>query len=1320
MANLRIQSVLGQAADNRFTAPARSTGLKEQTPLEFDDDVGYFSSIDANILQNGVVVGGINTLMDSGVWNTYAYDPAYNILDDIQNNPDWGKLAQDAIDDQEHPDSAPVLQAVAEARNAEHARMLFDRIQEAKRQRHIAEANGIGPIIMGTLGGIGVDVAAVIGISMLTGGTGLAALGAGTGARGGAARAAGALKGAALGAAEGGGERAIHQITNPLVTNDDIWLAAGLGAGLVGAMGAAAPHRLMGIKRAGYADDDVVRVVNGGDDLVDQMRGKNIDDPKRPVGDNKGGSVSAAAADDANVRIVEPGRGSASLLAQHLTPHGFAINLLRNPKRVIMDFSARGVKQWNESGLAGNRMAYSNFWSKLMDFSTANADEIGGGAARDISAARLRTLDNVERAAREKSSHRIYAVMAKEIFDLGWMARTAKNAELSFGKGPKRGITHEEFEAMSDEFAIMRGDAKGGEFNVNKVFSEDIISKTTPEQRTQMIKHIEKNANEDDAFYKAIGEELKAMDLIDPDMVLDGYRPQRWNSERIIDNPDRFRKFIIDVIRKRPEQKWLEGRNYDGLADEGDAAIDAAKVEPVERKTWDELSQDKELAREIIEDWSRFMDNALTEKRGGLVKTLEKELATARASSYEELLARKRKETETTRASMETWSTKLEQAKKMGGNDPLVADEIDRLATNLGKAEVKFNKAMEVFKRVKKAQDNVNELDALLGKYGKRADQRAVKGAQKKLAKAEGRVEDSMSLKQLDAMVDDIAEALQDGKDPYGLPNKEFTAGSARFKQRSLFLGDLRSSEEARHFLLTNSAQSRSAYVSSVSTNASLYKAFGVTPEYLKSQGLEIGQYLRRELVAGFREDLSKPLDNDTLKQVRLDQKRQLDMFEKVMNEYTHHDIVLQRLQHAAFSDTVGIANSLVATMSLGNIFFSLWGDLATVLMAGAQMGTGFGYAWRGLRVQKHIDEMAEVGEDALAIQAQGLSVVDSSHFRTITGLDIDELGPPGSLLTKISRKAKSLAVAEGWMNGMHPWNKWVRGGFGLDIMRQFDIDFADMAKIPDYKRTFYARHGITASDAKAISTMLNKHHKKLVDGKLRIPDSKAWQKSERGRKLLQKYQSAMQGAGDEALIDPGLSDRPFLRATPFGRMVMQFQAFMQTVGERVIAPMVQEAQIHPTSVRPYMSAALGLALGTASDGARAHIRGDGEEWRNKWDSGAGIRDLIYAGLLRSPFMPGSSATASETAMMGFGRQGNDIVENIAGVRPFGESATRFRERNAFMSLLGPTVGKAEDIFGMSQDFADGEFQRARDKAERMTPLWNVWQIQTITRLMKD
>ena len=181
----------------------------------------------------------------------------------------------------------------------------------------------------------------------------------------------------------------------------------------------------------------------------------------------------------------------------------------------------------------------------------------------------------------------------------------------------------------------------------------------------------------------------------------------------------------------------------------------------------------------------------------------------------------------------------------------------------------------------------------------------------------------------------------------------------------------------------------------------------------------------------------------------------------------------------------------------------------------------------------------------------------------------------------------------------------------------------------------------------------------------------------------------------------------------------MQFQTFMQTMGERVIAPMVQEMQIHPTSVRPYMGAGLGIALGVLSDGARMHIRGEGDEWNRRWSDGEGMRDILYAGMLRSPWMPGSSAMISEMAMTAIGRPVNDGLESIGLPRVLGEAQVKFHERNAFKSLLGPGVGQLQSVGEIGQKIIGGEYEKAWDQSARRIPLYNVWYIQALTRMME-
>jgi hypothetical protein len=209
-----------------------------------------------------------------------------------------------------------------------------------------------------------------------------------------------------------------------------------------------------------------------------------------------------------------------------------------------------------------------------------------------------------------------------------------------------------------------------------------------------------------------------------------------------------------------------------------------------------------------------------------------------------------------------------------------------------------------------------------------------------------------------------------------------------------------------------------------------------------------------------------------------------------------------------------------------------------------------------------------------------------------------------------------------------------------------------------------------------------------------------------------------MDAAGKEAMIEPGIADRSFLRSFAGGRLLMQFQSFMFTAGERFIAPMIQEMQIHPTSIRPYFAALAGVFLGVMTDGLKETARGEGEAWLDRWESAEGWKENLWGGILRSPMMAGPSSMLTDVAMSTMGRVANDRIQDVSGVRPLMESSSRFREQQGAFALAGPVIGTALGTLpAITRRYLDGDIGGATDMLSRRIPILNLFYLQMLARL---
>lgn len=1262
------------------------TGLREFEPDDFDidSDVTVFDSFAAAVQDNGIITGGVRALSD---WEPVGQpDPNYDIQTHLESSPELLKSIQPFLDNPEDDAAGSFLSLLADSQNAKQTELIIHQLNEAQERIRRARANGMLPEIAGMIGGIGIDVMSTIAILAGTSGLGAPAVGTGAviaGRSAAAARAIAAGRLGALGALEAGGERAVQSLTNPLISNVDIVEAAGYGTVTAGLLGFAFPTLFGNVRRLA---EDITHPVPMSDELIDEARRVSGRAGPRAAG-------AAASPDDVSTpaRGVLGGPAAASVLARRVIPRSLQENALRNPKRVITEIGALGHSEFIEQGLQGGRKFY-DVMSRMVRVSTVNAEEMGGEVARKAAAQDIRNEFRAKRVLREIEAGNEYRDVVKRLYGVGAVGRYLRNNQIR--QINKHFLSQDQYEAMADELSIARAQ---GHDDID-VIPEEIRRTLTAEQENTLRNSLEATASREDAFYQEFGQREVELGLIDEDELIPGYRPQRWNKEEIELDAVGFRNFLMETFRRRPKEEWVR-ENYR-------TTNDAGEVEDLLRadETWDDfVKREPELAEEIRDDWEGGVLNDLREQAADAVAERERVLKAVRGSQLTQ--------------STQRMINRIDRANNLFAKlEKRLANETDpevrgALAVRMGKVETRIADEQRKLAELRRAADNADTLDRALAKFGTRATRQELRKAQQKVLSASRKEARTAARKVASEEAEEIRRRILDGESPYQFIDEQFIQTSGRFQRRSINLGRNRFTPEARRFLLTNSHDARAAFDQSVSPQLALRDVFGGVE---RNEGEDLINAVRRQALEGYDLDLEKLPEGKARARKIAERRRAGRLFDKIFEEFTNADIA--RNQGLA-SDAVSVLNTATAAMALGAVSLAQMGDIAVQVMAGGRLGTGFRFMWRR-RVNKHVKEiMADEGE--IAVLLAGQSVLDASRFRAIADLDRTSFDIPGSRFRTVARVTNEVALIEGWANLMHVWNRAVRGGFGLDFARQIDKDFAKYARLPEHLKGFYAKVGISRQDAADMADLMGRHHKTFVNGHLRVPDSAAWA-AERPD-LLAKYKRALQAAGDEAMLDPQVADRPFLRSHPVGRAILQFQSFMFTAGERFMAPLIQEMRVHPTSVRPYFAALLGVHMGALTDGLKEAARGSGDEWLERWGDDEGFRDNLWGALLRSPMMVGPSGTLTDVALANFGRVANDRFEDLAGIRPLRQEATRFRESQGAMALAGPTFGM---MFGtipaMSRNFVEGDMDDFLNMLSRRIPVSNVFYLQALSQLAQE
>ncbi len=1232
-----------------------------------EGDVGVFESIGQAATDTGLVTGGIKLLLDDSP--PIHVDPNFDLGQTLERRNDLRTLIQPHLNNPDSELSKSLFTELADTRSEEELEFALARVQAAEEDLRVAQANGLIPELGGMALGIGVDVAAVAAILALGPGGAAAGGGAATlnvGARSAnIARLVAAGRIAGLGAAEGASERFVQGLTNPLVTRGDIFEAAGYGAGFGGLLGLVSPTFIGGVVR------------DAGGDTVERAAAASGREPE---------SVGAAAS---------PGHRETAVPAEGASPFSLGTGTLaqmffRNPKRILTDIGVAGRKEFEAEGRVGARQFY-NVMSRVFNVSTVHTSEVGGRVARDVTVQDLTNAFKANRISREIDVEREYREALKDVFGVeGFVGRALHNVT----PGNAKKLSQQQYEAMADEVGIALG--AGRSLDEINVIPPELEAQLTPDARAKLMDHLEKTGRNDNRFYENWGKMQVELGMIPEEDLISGYRPQRWSPDAIEDDPIGFELFLADVFADTPDEDWVR-RTFAELDDEGKPT---GKNAMRDDESWaDFAKREPDLASEALAEWSAGIKRVAEDKAFEARAAKERELARFGEESVEAIETRMEEALAPLLERREFLREGAPAAAKTTGQKIVISEKLARTERRIKELEDKLS----VVRALKKTEDGALEAARRFGNAATKRKgtklSKSMKAAIRREAAATARATAFDEIRR-------IRELLVEGKNPVGLiPEDLLTTGSPRLKQRNINLGRWRHDSRARRFLKTNATDARTAFEVQVGTIAAIKRVFGNDAN---------ADTVREMAIEGFLEDATK---FGGRKDVAKQRKRAESLATGMLKELTGSHIMTGKLGRQ-IETSANLASSVVSAVMLGGQALSQIADVALITMAGGKLGTGFRHFFTGRSAKKALRDLVEAGETETALIIQGLDVFDAGRFSKLADIDEDGLNVAGGLLGTAARYANNLAVFEGYVNLATFWNNAIRRVFGSDFVRQIDEDFANYAELPRSVKTFYAKIGIDESTAGEIARMMDQHHIRTANGLLRVPDSRVW--SEKAPDLLLKWRLAIQRAGDEAMPSPGAGDRPFLRHYPGGRLVLQFTAFVFTAGERFLAPLIQSMRLHPEAARPFIAAFLGLTLGVLADGLKAGVRGESEAWLDRWDDPRGVRDLLWAGLLRSPMMVGNSATLTEVALNQIGRPINDRVESVTGLRPMMEAPTRFKEQQGAFALFGPAAGLAAGtIPSMTRKFVDGDLEGFRDMAARRLPVLNVFYLQLLNQIME-
>lgn len=1335
--NVDVTNVVAQAT-TQMGQEGNVQPLIQDAPdivAEHGDETSFWKAAGEEFSHMGFVTGAYNLAMQDQFGR---YDENFSLADMFDRDQEaWGYV-KPFYDNMERPESKALAERLRYARNEDHARYLIDQHKQRMEGLRHVQAHPMGAVL-GMFGSVGLDILATGGLNMASGGHLARLLGttAMTTVKGGFRGAAGsAARVGAAGAGYGAADQMLHLPTDSLATEDDVWMAA-LWGGVIGAGTGAIIQPLLrkllrspeNFERHGTPDG------MDADEIMDEyIRNRTTGAMASPVDE---------IVERERIRQqqeVTMAKGGHTVIVGHLPGAKTGMRWWRNAKNVISDMGARGAKE-ADAGWQGNKR-YFDFMSRIYKFTRNNASEVQGRQARmDTFQDHINILRN-ERAAFNLQVQNKYNDMLEDVEGTARMSvdkilanTSAARAAMSKIGYDTKTISKAEFEAMADEWASVRrhneyierkmdaaaGNDLLGDSDVvvrqDQVVPEHIWERLSPEQRTKLLKHIDEMSKEADGYWAAREREAIESGLMKPDEAIDYYRTQVPNRDAISADIAGYRNLLRKVFAAEPDMDWVAAGGYKRIIkNEAGDEVEEALVEAGD--TWEDIiKKDPEAAAEIAKDFDLAMKRVLEDK------------AYEAANEAEELLKIHQKWDGVD--FREKFDARIAAAEKRIVN---AREKLDSKYTYKGKDWIEFRNAQlkiigNAESEIKAMRDrtatldqallNAEEMTAFTMKYGNKKQKKALQRRVKDVKRASAKNNDALLKKTMDEQIDDVIKSILSETSPARAIDK-LQSGNSRLKKRMINLGHHVVSNDARRFYVRDSEGLRDVYTETLGAQVSLRRAWEplFEREGLKLTDIEDGK-LRETFTEmatrGYDQDLlraQKAGDTKAIKRIQKDKQLALENLKGAIEEIEKTDRLHNIASDEWLTHRAMEFQHLTAMGGLGTMLFSSIGDVANIVMGGHKFGTGIKRFVTPKRTGPILKEIAQKDARTAAL-ITGARNLDMSRIRSLAGVDFATVDIPGSYFRKYKEIYNEAGHLQAMATLMDGWNKRVRNAFGLDFMQQMRDDAGTVwENLSEPRRRFYARHGLGKEDLRDLADLWNRKNIPLQsEAGLAIPDRGAWY-AERPD-LLQKFQKAMVGAGEEVLLDPSFGDQPFLRSSPIGRMLIQFTSYTFTAAERVIPRITQGLALDPLDPIPILGAISGITMGVMVLYLKAAI--NGQQAIDRLNS-MSPSELVIAGYLRSSLVPGMAGTFLDNAF----EMAGENVNSLFGAKVVPEAYSRFTKEQGYMSLFGPTVGMGNTIYRSMMDVTDGNYGKAADKLLKITPLVNTVPARTAMRAFEE
>lgn len=301
--------------------------------------------------------------------------------------------------------------------------------------------------------------------------------------------------------------------------------------------------------------------------------------------------------------------------------------------------------------------------------------------------------------------------------------------------------------------------------------------------------------------------------------------------------------------------------------------------------------------------------------------------------------------------------------------------------------------------------------------------------------------------------------------------------------------------------------------------------------------------------------------------------------------------------------------------------------------------------------------------------------------------------------LNYVSGGVQKLSLMNVWMDSVRPLAAILEQDRIVGIARKL----ASGKKLSKLEIGETAAKYLDKNDLKIIADQFEKYgqtQKGALGGELFIPNTKTWDVADDAvATTMRKFRAAVAKEVDTVIIKPGMENPKSIKAGGVASLIFQFKGYMFSATNRLLTRSAQRLALGDK--RLVMGITTMVGLGSLSYALKAKLAGK--------DISENPTDWLVEGIDRSGVLAAFGELNNITEKLSYNKIG---IRPLIGASP----ATRYIQRNALETLLGPTAGAVQDtseLFGsMAQhgDWTQGEVQKLR----RLIPLQNTLGVRHI------